>query len=252
MEFITFAIPAFIAGVLMFLAPCTLPLVPGYLSFISGVPLKELDVTGVPPHLRRRVLVNGFAFTLGFSIIFILLGVAAGFGGAQLLLYRDWLARIGGVFVVLFGLFMLHVINIPLLQRERRLRLPRLFKPGNPLNAGILGGTFALGWSPCIGPVLGTVLLLASTSATAGQGALLLAIFSLGLALPFLAVAAATGAAMHLIARFRGALVAINAVGGAFLIVLGLLMIFNATGLLIEYGYRWFHFIGYERLLDYL
>lgn len=264
MDFLPLAIPAFIAGILMFLAPCTLPLVPGYLSFISGVPLKDLDKGTVPSGLRARVLYNGLGFVIGFSLIFIALGLAAGFGGAQLVMYRAVLAQIGGALVILFGLFMLHVIDIPFLQREARLQLPasnasrsdagwpRLFKPGNPLNAGILGATFALGWTPCIGPILGTILLFASTTATAGQGAVLLAIFSLGLAVPFLLVAAATGAAMHLIARFRGTLTVINVIGGIFLITLGVLMLFNESGILIQYGYKWFSFIGYERLLDYL
>lgn len=252
MEFLPLAVPAFIAGLLMFLAPCTLPLVPGYLSFISGVPLRDLDRSAVPTGLRLRVFLNGVGFVIGFSAIFILLGVAAGFGGAQLAANRIWLSRIGGIFVILFGLFMLHIVDIPFLQKEVRIQLPRLFKPGNPVNAGVLGATFALGWTPCIGPILGTILLFASTTATAGQGALLLAVFSLGLAVPFLAAAAATGSALHLIARFRGMLVAVNVIGGLFLIALGVLMLFNQSGMLIQYGYKWFDFIGYERLLDYL
>src|SRR3989338_8390160 len=232
-EFFTLAIPAFIAGVLTFLAPCTLPLLPGYISFISGVSAADVQNPERLARLRGKIFLNGIAFVVGFSVIFILLGLLAGLGGSFLIQYRLWLARIGGIFVILFGLFMLGALKISWLQREYRVKSFTLFKSGNPFNAAVLGATFALGWTPCIGPILGSVLFLASTTATIGQGAWLLFIFSLGLALPFLAVAAATGAAMHIISRYRRVFNAVNIIGGLFLVLLGALINTDSMALLI-------------------
>lgn len=241
-------IPAFIAGLLTFLAPCTLPLVPAYLGFISGVSSVELGRSGV----RGTVFANGLAFVIGWSVVFILLGTLAGFLGAALVPYRTWLTRIGGGFVILFGLFMLDVIRLPFFARERTIRVPPLFRRGRPLNSLVLGSAFGLGWTPCVGPILGSVLLLASTSATALSGAALLAVFSLGLAVPFLAIALAAGSASRLVSRATPYLRIASIIGGLFLILIGILMLTDNMPLLISYGYRLFRFINYERLLDYL
>lgn len=244
-------VPAFIAGLLTFLAPCTLPLVPGYLWFISGISLDDLRDPATARRVRWKIFLNGLAFVIGWSAIFIALGTLAGFAGSALVPYRLWLGRIGGVFVIIFGLFMLNVPKLPWLARERHL-IPRVFTPGKPANSLILGAAFGLGWTPCVGPILGSVLLLASTSATALQGALLLTMFSAGLALPFLAIAAGVGSASRQIERFAKYLGIVSVLGGLFLIGLGLLLITDNAGLMISYGYRWFRFINYERLLDYL
>lgn len=245
-------IPAFIAGLLTFLAPCTLPLVPAYLGFISGASVSELRDAGRARAVRRNVFLNGLAFVIGWSAVFILFGTLAGLAGAALVPYRLWLVRIGGAFVILFGLFMLGVLNIPFLARERQIRIPAIFSRGNPANSLILGTAFGAGWTPCVGPILGSILLLAGTSATAGQGALLLSVFSLGFAVPFLAIAAGISSASHLIERFSGSLRVISVIGGLFLIGLGILLLTNNMALLISSGYRLFRFIEYERLLDYL
>ena len=246
------AIPAFIAGLLTFLAPCTLPLVPAYLGFFSGVSLDELKDSGRALAARRKIFLNGLAFVVGFSVIFIVFGTLAGFAGAALVPYRIWLSRIGGVFVIIFGLFMLGLLKIPLLGREARLHIPAILIKGRPANSLALGAAFGFGWTPCVGPILGSILLLASTSATALSGALLLAVFSLGLAMPFLAIALGIGSASRYLERFSRFLNIISIIGGLFLIGLGLLLLTNNFSLLISYGYRLFRFINYERLLDYL
>lgn len=241
-------IPAFIAGILTFLAPCTLPLVPGYLGFISGVSLNEIGDRAV----RWKIVANGLLFILGFSAIFILFGTLAGALGRFLFLYRAWLTRIGGIFVIMFGLFMIHAIKLPFLQKEKRLPMPAFFKRGKPFNSFILGVSFGFGWTPCIGPVLGSILTLATASGAALQGALLLTVFSLGLALPFLLVALFIGTALKYIRKATRFLNTVSIIGGFFLIFLGILMLANRFGVWIAFFYRAFDFINYDRILDYL
>jgi len=245
-------IPAFIAGVFTFLAPCTLPLVPGYLGFISGVSLEDLKNGDRAGTMRKKTFLNGLAFMAGWSAVFVVFGTLAGFLGAALVSYRLWIGRIGGVFIILFGLFMLNVLKIPFLGQEWHLKTSSFFERGKPVNSFILGSAFAFGWTPCVGPILGSVLLLASTSTTALQGGFLLAVFSAGLAMPFLAIALGIGSAMKFIARIAPFISVISIIGGLFLIGLGLLLITNNMGLLISYGYQLFRFIEYDRLLDYL
>lgn len=246
-------IPAFIAGVLTFLAPCTLPLVPGYLGFISGASLDDLKNPTKSNRARWKIFLNGLFFVVGFSAIFIILGTLVGFVGATVLApYRIWLGRIGGIFVIIFGLFMLNVIKIPFLARERQLTVPPLFERGKPLNSFILGSAFAIGWTPCVGPILGSILLLASTSTTALGGGLLLTVFSIGLAMPFLAIALGIGHASQYIQNFTRYLNIVSVIGGVFLIFLGILLLTGNIALLISWGYHLFQFINYDRLLDYL
>lgn len=246
-------IPAFIAGVLTFLAPCTLPLVPGYLGFISGASLDDLKDPEKSKKARWKIFLNGLFFMAGFSAVFIILGTLVGFIGASLLApYRLWLGRIGGIFVIIFGLFMLNVLKIPFLMQEKQLKAPAFFSRGKPTNSFILGSAFAFGWTPCVGPILGSVLLLASTSTTAFQGGLLLTIFSAGLAVPFLLIAIGIGSASRHIQNISKYLNVVSIIGGVFLIFLGILLVMGKIGLLIAYGYKIFQFINYDRLLDYL
>jgi cytochrome c-type biogenesis protein len=248
----SFIIPAFIAGILTFLAPCTLPLIPGYLGFISGVSAEDLQNPLTAKSAKRKIFLNGLFFILGFSAVFIILGSIAGFFGQLLSGYRIWLARIGGIFVILFGLFMLNVIKIPFLSREIQIKTPSFFQKGGKANSFILGATFGLGWTPCAGPILGSILTLAAASTTVFQGAFLLAVFSLGLAVPFLVIAASFGSASAHIAKLGKLLKIIAIIGGLFLIFLGILLLTNKLAVWIAYFYRWFDFINYDRLLDYL
>ncbi|MBI2025592.1 sulfite exporter TauE/SafE family protein [Candidatus Kaiserbacteria bacterium] len=243
---------AFVAGMLSILAPCTLPLIPAYLGSISGVSLEDLKDPAKAGAVRRKVLVNGLAFIIGFSAVFVTLGALVGFTGALLVAYRSWLARIGGIFVILFGLFMLNVLKIPFLERAVKFRPPTLFEQGRPLNSFILGAAFAFGWTPCVGPILGSILFLAGSAATALYGALLLAVFSAGLAVPFLAIALGIGSASRHLAKLSASLSVVSVVGGVFLVVLGILLVTDNMALLILYGFQLFRFINYDRILDYL
>ena len=179
MDVLALAPAAFLAGILMFLAPCTLPIVPGYLAFIAAVPEGASKGSA-----RKRVLINALAFVLGFSAVFILLGTFAAAAGSFLGPWRDTLGRAAGALIIIFGLTMLGVIRIPVLSGDKHMAIPHFLSLGKPHSSALIGALFALGWSPCIGPILGSILLYASASGTAGQGALLLAIFSLGLGLP--------------------------------------------------------------------
>lgn len=227
---------AFLAGVLMFLAPCTLPIVPGYLAFIAGK--------------RGRVMANAFAFVIGFSIVFILLGAFAGFFGALLAPWRDTLGMLAGVVLIFFGLIMLGV-RIPFLSNQNSFAAPKWLVVGYPSSSFFIGVLFALGWSPCIGPILGTVLLFASNSATVVQGAILLGVFSLGLAIPFLITALLLDKAQSTFAHFTRFTNILSKVGGLVLVSLGILMLTGQMGLLLVWGFTIFDPL-YDKLLPYM
>jgi len=249
---IGFLVSSFVAGLVTFLAPCTLPLVPGYLAFISGVPARDLKDPAKKDAVARKVFRNGVAFILGFSVIFVLFGTLVGFIGSELAFARIWLSRIGGALIILFGLFMLGVFRLPLLERTRQMKLPGFLTVGKPSSSFVIGGTFALGWTPCVGPILGSILLLAGSSATALEGALLLAIFSLGLALPFIVIALLFSQATAYINRAMKYLKWFSVIGGLFLIFLGLLLLTGNFGLLIAWGFEIFGFLEYDAILDLL
>jgi len=237
---------AFIAGIITFIAPCTLPLVPGYLGFISGVPAAILNDPARARELRWKIFWNGFFFVLGFSAIFIILGTLIGFLGGALAQFQVWLNRIGGILIIIFGLFMLDVIKLPILQIEHRLKIPSFLRRGEPGTSFILGTAFGVGWTPCVGPILGAILTLAATTTTALKGALLLSVFSAGLAIPFLLIALGIGSAAHYIQAFSKYLKIISVIGGLFLIFLGLLLFFGKFGLLIAWGFQFMSFIGLD------
>lgn len=208
---------AFLAGLLSFLSPCVLPLVPSYIGFITGMTLPELN------DRRRLALLHGVCFVLGFSLIFILLGVGASALGRMLNYYQLWLQRIGGVLVVLFGLYCLGVFRLSWLEREGRVHLER--KPAGFLGSGLVGMAFAAGWTPCIGPILGAILGLAATQNDVSRGVLLLAAYSAGLAIPFLIAAVAVDSFLGWFTRFRRHLLLVRRLSGVLLLIVGILMI---------------------------
>lgn len=239
-DLITLAPAAFLAGVLMFLAPCTLPIVPGYLAFISG------------STERGRMVKNAIAFVIGFSVIFILLGTFAAAAGQLLGPWREGLARAAGVLIIFFGLMMLGLVRIPALTAERRARIPKFLSLGRPESSALIGALFAIGWSPCIGPILGSILFIASVSATALQGAFLLSVFSLGLGIPFILCAIFLEKASVWFVRAGKVTTTLSYIGGAVLVAIGVLMLTGNLGLLITWGFGIFDFAGYQSLLKYL
>jgi cytochrome c-type biogenesis protein len=208
---------AFAAGVLSFLSPCVLPLVPSYLGFLTGMTLPEVSGR------RHRVLLHALLFVGGFSLIFILLGASATALGRALNYYQIWLQRVGGVLIILFGLVCLGAFNFRLLSRERRIQLDQ--KPVGYLGSVLVGMAFAAGWTPCIGPVLGGILGLAATSGDVSQGMLLLAVYSAGLALPFLIAAVAIESFLDWFQRFRRFLPWVMRISGVLLVFVGILLV---------------------------
>lgn len=258
---ITLILAAFFSGLLTFLAPCTLPLVPGYLGFISGVSVSQLNNKDLLDRARRRIFLNGLLYVIGFSTVFIFLGLLFGLGGVGLIKYRLVLARLGGILIIIFGLYMFLsavIKNQNILDKFKFFNntwhpfFGKHLKPGRPVSSLLFGMIFAFGWTPCIGPVLGTVLLLASQSTTIISGGILLAIFSLGHAIPFLLVAAGLGSGFYALRNKQLFFKVISIIGGVFLIIIGLLLLTDGFDVWIAYFYQLFNFMNYERLLDYL
>jgi cytochrome c-type biogenesis protein len=215
---------AFLAGLVSFVSPCVLPLVPAYLSLITGESVEDLAAeTGASA--RLRTLGHAAAFVLGFSAIFIALGLSASAIGGVLDSNRSLIAQIGGVLVVILGLQMMGMLQIPWLMMDARFHLRH--DRATFWTSGLVGMAFAAGWSPCIGPILAGILAIASQQHST-QAAVLLAFYCLGLAVPFLAAAGAVGAVLPLLRRIRPALRAIEFGAGAFLIVVGLVLVNDA------------------------
>jgi cytochrome c-type biogenesis protein len=208
---------AFAAGLLSFLSPCVLPLVPSYIGFLTGMSLPEMS------DRRRAALGHAILFVLGFSLVFVLLGASATALGRALNYYQQWLQRIGGVLIIAFGLVCLGVVRARFLTEERRLHVEH--KPVGYLGSALVGMAFGAGWTPCIGPVLGAILGLAATTQDLSRGMLLLAAYSAVLAVPFLIAAAALDSFLRWFQGFRRYLPWVMRVSGAMLIFVGVLMV---------------------------
>jgi cytochrome c-type biogenesis protein len=215
---------AFLAGLLSFASTCVLPLVPAYVAYMGGQVAAGSPQAGI--RQQARVLGNAFLFVLGFSTAFVALGASAGLLGADIKAFRPVLLQVAGVALIVLGVALLGIWKIPWLMQERRLdiahRLPRA-----PWTAYLVGLAFAIGWTPCVGPILAAILIRAGASNTAGQGAILLATYSAGLGIPFLLAAGLSGVIMQALSRIRGAYGAINAVAAVFLIGMGVLIFTN-------------------------
>jgi cytochrome c-type biogenesis protein len=218
---------ALIAGVVSFLSPCVLSLVPAYVGYLSS---RAITAEGMVIGTRRETFAHGLAFVLGFSAVFITLGAAASAIGVLLFNAREPLTKIGGVVIILFGLHTLGVIHIPFLDYDtRKSQAPD--RRWGYLSSSLMGVFFSAGWSPCVGPVLGAVLTLALSANAVGRGALLLSAYSLGLAIPFLLTAAGLGSVSNLLKRRGAFLRYASRVTGVFLILIGILVFTNSLQL---------------------
>ncbi len=223
---------AFVAGVISFLSPCVLPLVPGYISMLSGASIEELK-SGTEQALVGRIFRNSLAFTVGFSAVFVGLGASATAIGNFLLAQRTIFNRVAGILIIIFGLHLTGLVKIPLLYREARMATgaPRRGLAGS----FVLGFAFAFGWTPCIGPILTGILALAATRETVLQGMFLLAVYSAGLAIPFLLTGLGLSQFLKFYGGFRKHLQVVEVASGVLLIAVGLLMAFNKFTILSGY-----------------
>jgi cytochrome c-type biogenesis protein len=216
---------AFLAGLVSFVSPCVLPLVPAYLSLLTGSSLEELQGREGDAGLRALAVGHATAFIIGFTLVFVTLGLTASALGAVLSANRELIAQAGGVIVVILGLQMMGMLRIPFLMRDTRVHVQR--ERRTYWTSGLVGIAFAAGWSPCIGPILAGILAIASQQHNA-QAAFLLLIYSLGLAVPFFVTALAIGAVLPMLARIKRFLPAIEFASGLFMVAVGLVLVNNA------------------------
>jgi len=229
-------IAAFIAGLLSFLSPCVLPLVPGYVSLISGVGVDELKTS--QGQLMRRVMVNSIGFILGFSVVFITLGAISTEIGQVAARYKHTLSIVAGVVIIIFGLHLTGIFKIKALYADTRLH--EMKGGSTPFGAFVIGFAFAFGWTPCVGPILAGILTLAAEQETLAKGMFLLAIYSLGLAVPFLLTSLGIERFLKFYSRFRSHMHALEVASGGLLIALGVLLVIGRFTLISN----WFSFLN--------
>jgi cytochrome c-type biogenesis protein len=227
---------AFTAGIFSFLSPCVLPLIPSYLSFISGVSLDEVRAAHVGSRVRRRVVWNSLAFILGFSLVFVSLGASASFLAGVFLSYRGLIRVLGGIFILAVGIYLMGFFKMPALDRYLQFHLKD--KPAGYLGSAIVGITFGAAWIPCVGPILGAILTLAATTSEIGTGIFYLGTYAAGLAVPFFLSAVAVNSFFEFSRKFRRYLSAIHRTAGILLIIVGVLLITDYLSVLNIYALR--------------
>lgn len=230
------ALVAFVAGVFSFLSPCVLPLIPSYLSFISGVSLEEMRGEQTLGRVKWRVVLNSSAFILGFSLVFVSLGASASYLGSLFLGYRDVIRTVGGIFILAVGLYLMGVFKIATLERYLQFNLSN--KPAGYLGSVLVGITFAVAWTPCVGPILGAVLTVAGASADVGRGVFLLASYAAGLGLPFFLSALAINSFFQFSQAFRRYIRAFHVASGVLLAIVGVLLLTDYMTFLNAYALR--------------
>ncbi len=224
---------AFSAGLLSFLSPCVLPLFPSYLSFITGMSVDRL-AADVGAGSRGRVILHSLAFIVGFSLVFIALGASFSAAGQFLLDYRGWIRIGGGLLIIVFGLSIAGILRIGIFSRTRQIEIKT--KPAGYIGTFAVGVTFAIGWTPCVGPILGSILSLAGTAETVRTGIGLLIAYSAGLALPFFLSSLALGGFLKFFKRYRAVMPVVERVAGGLLVLVGLLVVTNYFVVLNSYA----------------
>jgi cytochrome c-type biogenesis protein len=224
---------AFLAGIFSFLSPCILPLIPAYFTFITGYSLEDLTKTK-NDQIRKRVIISTAAYISGFSLVFILMGASASFIGGLIQHYIDIIRIVGGVLIILLGIHLTGIIRFGKLDVEKRLQLRK--KPLHFFGTFLVGMAFAAGWSPCIGPLLGSILILAGGRDTVGEGMLLLAIYSGGLAIPFMLISVFIHLILNFVKKASRIIKYVNPAAGILLMVMGLILIFDRLYLLTQIG----------------
>ena len=217
------ALIAFTAGILSFISPCVLPLVPSYITYVTGVSFKELDDARGKARLRWATMIHSLLFIMGFSAVFILMGASASYLGQVLVEYQSWIMKVGGVLIIVLGIHFTGVINIPFLQMEKRFEFRK--KPLGYLGSFFVGVVFAAGWTPCIGPILSTILIYASTAKNYTTGVYLLTAYSMGLGIPFFLSSLAFNAFLSAFDRIKRYMRWITLISGIFLIIIGILFL---------------------------
>ena len=234
-------VAAFSAGLLSFVSPCVLPLVPSYISYITGLSVEQLTDADERSKFKTAIVVNALLFIAGFSSVFIAFGASASFIGQMLITYQDHIRRIGGIMIIVFGLYLLGILNLNFLKMEHRYQFRN--RPAGYLGSFLIGVAFAAGWTPCVGPVLGTILLYASTTDSLLNGIVLLACYSLGLGLPLFLTALGVDRFLAYFKEVRAYLWGVSTVSGVFLIVVGIMIYANSltmiTSFLEQHGIGW-------------
>jgi cytochrome c-type biogenesis protein len=215
---------AFVAGLLSFFSPCVLPLIPAYFTFITGFSIEELTEE-YNSEIRKKVFLSTFLFVLGFSLVFILMGASASYLGGLMYTYKKLIRIIGGILIIILGIHLTGLIRIPGLDFEKRVTLEK--KPLHFLGTLVIGMAFGAGWSPCIGPLLGSILIIAGSQETVWQGVILLGIYSAGLAIPFIIMSIFINFLLIFIKKASKVLKYVNVVAGVVLIVVGLILVSN-------------------------
>lgn len=235
-------VAAFSAGLLSFVSPCVLPLVPSYISYITGLSIEQLTDATVRSKFKKSIVINALLFIAGFTAVFVSFGASASFIGQALITYQDHIRRIGGILIIIFGLYLLGVLNISFLKMEHRFQFRS--RPVGYVGSFLIGVAFAAGWTPCVGPVLGTILLYASTTDSMLNGILLLTSYSLGLGLPLFLTALGVDRFLAYFKQARLYLWGVSTVSGVLLIIVGIMIYANTltmiTSFLEQHGIGWY------------
>lgn len=233
---------AFSAGLLSFVSPCVLPLVPSYVSYITGLSIEQLTDVSERVKFKKAIVLNSLLFIAGFSSVFIAFGASASLLGQLLISYQDYIRRVGGIVIILFGLYLLGILNLNFLKMEHRYQFRN--RPAGYLGSFLIGIAFAAGWTPCVGPVLGSILLYASTTDSLLNGVVLLTFYSLGLGIPLFLTALGVDRFLAYFKEVRAYLWGVSTVSGVLLVAVGAMIYANSltmvTSFLERYGIGWY------------